>query len=50
MKSKMLQQENKMMTWELPGVPAGGLRKVGQIQSVRGRRRGLNRVQAYRPS
>lgn len=30
----MLQEENKMTKWELPGVPAGGLRKVGQIMGT----------------
>lgn len=30
----MLTQESKMTKWELPGVPAGGLRKVGQIRGT----------------
>jgi CBS domain-containing protein len=30
----MLNQESKMTKWELPGVPAGGLRKVGQIRGT----------------
>ncbi|HWG95549.1 MAG TPA: CBS domain-containing protein [Nitrospira sp.] len=30
----MLEQKNKMTKWELPGVPAGGLRKVGQIRGT----------------
>lgn len=30
----MLKEENKMAKWELPGVPAGGLRKVGQIRGT----------------
>lgn len=30
----MLEQKNKMAKWELPGVPAGGLRKVGQIRGT----------------
>lgn len=30
----MLKQEKKTTKWELPGVPAGGLRKVGQIRGT----------------
>ena len=30
----MLKEVNKTMKWELPGVPAGGLRKVGQIRGT----------------
>lgn len=30
----MLEQKSKMTKWELPGVPAGGLRKVGQIRGT----------------
>lgn len=30
----MIKEENKMTKWELPGVPAGGLRKVGQIRGT----------------
>jgi len=31
----MLKQEtNKVMKWEVPGTPAGGLRKVGQITAT----------------
>ena len=32
----MLKAVNKTMKWELPGVPAGGLRKVGQIRGTNG--------------
>jgi len=45
----MLKQENKMMKWALFHMSAGGLRTVGQIQSGRGRQRGLDRVHAFRP-
>ncbi|UVT18376.1 MAG: CBS domain-containing protein [Nitrospira sp.] len=30
----MRKEEHKMTRWELPGVPAGGLRKVGQIRGT----------------
>src|SRR5512147_2888005 len=30
----MLEQKSKMTKWELPGVPAGGLRTVGQIRGT----------------
>ncbi len=30
----MLKEGNKTTKWELPGVPAGGLRKVGQIKGT----------------
>jgi predicted transcriptional regulator len=30
----MLKQENKVMKWEVPGTPAGGLRTVGQITAT----------------
>jgi predicted transcriptional regulator len=30
----MLKQENKVMKWEVPGTPAGGLRTVGQIRAT----------------
>ena len=30
----MLEQKSKMTKWDLPGVPAGGLRKVGQIRGT----------------
>lgn len=30
----MIEEKNKTMRWELPGVPAGGLRKVGQIRGT----------------
>jgi len=30
----MIEEKNKTTKWELPGVPAGGLRKVGQIRGT----------------
>ena len=30
----MIEEKKKLMKWELPGVPAGGLRKVGQIRGT----------------
>src|SRR6476646_5881767 len=30
----MLGEKNKMTKWELPGVPAGGIRTVGQIRGT----------------
>ena len=30
----MIEEKNKTTKWELPGVPAGGLRRVGQIRAT----------------
>ena len=30
----MIEEKNKTTKWELPGVPAGGLRRVGQIRGT----------------